>query len=137
MTDWRPPPPPDAGSSYLGTYGFSPWTLWIMRHAPELVAETPAALTAREGHRPCPDCRWPMARRPGGWKCYRHEPPIIVMEEPKFERAPKVDVLSRVNEALDIVYVDGEWRVRELNLEAQVGGEQGGDPSTEMMPPGS
>jgi hypothetical protein len=59
------------------------------------------------------------------------------MEKPKFERAPKVDVLSRVNEALDIVYDDGEWRVRELNLEAQVGGEQGGDPSTEMMPPGS
>ena len=69
MTDWRPPPPPDAGSSYLGTYGFTAWTLWLLRRAPELLAETPKALTSREMPPFCPECRpWNlrlMVRRPG------------------------------------------------------------------------
>jgi len=122
VPDWHPPPPPDAGASYLGVYGFMPWTLWIMRHAPELVALTPKKL--RQMVAPlCPEGHWPskphrMMLRPGGWVCYRHpkwtedgpvECPVRLPFEPQFERAPDIDVLSRVNDVLDVVYEEGEW----------------------------
>jgi hypothetical protein len=113
----RGPPPPDAGASYLGAYGFGPWTLWLMRHAPELVAQTPTALLRGQAAPRCPLCRWPMVPRPGGWKCYRHDGKAVFVEQrPKFEKAPEVDVLSRVNEALDLVYDDGEWTVKPMEL---------------------
>jgi len=41
---------------------------------------------------------------------------VFVEQRPKFERAPEVDVLSRVNEALDLVYDDGEWTVKPMEL---------------------
>jgi hypothetical protein len=66
-----------------------------------------------------------MHLRPEGWVCYRHpkwtedgpvECPVRLPFEPRLERAPEGDVLSRVNEPLDIVYDDGAWQVRELAL---------------------
>jgi len=82
-----------------------------------------------------------MLFRPGAWVCYRHhrrvgdEPQAVVLAPvrvPHEVEVPQivpvddfgrpVDVLSRIDEALDVVYVDGEWRMRRLEL----GGEKEG-----------
>ena len=147
MTDWqptsigdKPPPPPDAGASYMGAHGLgNPIVLWLMRKHPELLALTPKAMTARAVPPRCPDlmCRRAMVFRPGAWVCYYHWRVVIEGETNGFVQAPirvphevevpaivpvdgfgrPVDVLSRVNEALDISYEGGEWRVRKLELE--------------------
>ncbi len=118
MTD----PPPDAGASYLGTYGFGPWTVWLMNRASELVAETLAELMKSRRPPLCPACCLPMVRRPDAWKCYRHRghvdgeelPPTVVLDVFKPLRAPQIDVLRRTGDMLDTVYEDGEWKVRKL-----------------------
>ncbi|OGS01141.1 MAG: hypothetical protein A2V88_08655 [Elusimicrobia bacterium RBG_16_66_12] len=136
VTDWqptsighKPPPPPDAGASFMGVYGLgNPWVLWLLRKQAELLALTPEQLR-RDLVPVCPDSRgWKphrMMLRPEGWVCYRHpkwmegrmiESPVRVLFEPRLQRAPKGDVLTRVKEALDVVYDDGEWRVRPLDL---------------------
>lgn len=78
----------------MGVYGIGNiWTGWIISQAPELVAETPEALLRREVAPQCPECDMQMARRPDGWKCYRHEPPIVILEEVKLPRTPHVNAL--------------------------------------------
>jgi hypothetical protein len=67
-----------------------------------------------------------MLRRAGGlrweWRCYGHDEWVTLPCKVRLPRAPVLDVLSRVNEALDIVYDDlenpghPEWRVRPLEL---------------------
>lgn len=132
---WPPPhTPPDAGSSYLGVYGLANlWVAWILSREPSLLGLTPTELQreARRQAEPCPACAAPMRlrlaappkrdrrrrgkakaearRRAGGrvWKCYHHDPTIVVAIEPmQFERAPKVDVLGKIAQGtiLDYVY---------------------------------
>jgi hypothetical protein len=143
---WPPPfTPPDAGASYLGTYGLANiWVAWIVGRAPELAAVTPAALRRPRAAPPCPACQTVMVfrvssptkrdrrrrskgkaaarRRQGGacWKCYRHKEPIVVSAELATERAPDVDVLAKVGNGavLDYVYADdGTGRARWIVLE--------------------
>jgi hypothetical protein len=86
---------PLANSSYMGTYGLGNiWTGWLISKAPELIAETPEALLRPEAARRCPSCGQQMSRRPGGWKCYRHEPPIVILEEVRLPRSPQIDVIG-------------------------------------------
>lgn len=118
MIELRPPPPPDAGASFLGAHGLrNPVVAWLLRKHPELVALTPKAMIARTAPPRCPDpyCRRPMVFRPDAWKCYYHESPVIV-EEPWLLRAPAGDVLRRIHEPLDILYEDGAWEIRTLEL---------------------
>lgn len=108
--------PPDAGASYLGTYGFGPWAVWLMNQASELVALTPATLV-RPASRPprCPSCDWPMVRRPGAYKCYRHDEPVVLLDKLTADRAPQMDVLNRINEVLEMAYSKGVWNVYALD----------------------
>ncbi len=105
--------PPDAGASYLGTYGFGVWSVWLMNRASELLAETPTAMLRGQPAPMCPvpDCRHRMLRLPGVWKCYRHEEVVRVPVRFKPSPAPDFDVLAHVDDTLDMVYKDGEWEV--------------------------
>jgi len=151
MSDWqptsigqKPPPPPDAGASFMGAHGLcNPLVRWLLGKHPELLALAPKAMTARAVPPRCPDpeCRRPMVFRSGAWVCYHHyrrlgdEPQAVVLAPVRVPHEVEippivpmdafgcpVDVLSRVNEALDIVYDDlensghPEWRVRPLEL---------------------
>ena len=85
---------PIADNSYLGTYGLrNIWTGWIIGQAPELIAETPEALLRPESPRRCPGCPEQMVRRPGGWKCYHHEPPLVILEEVRLPRTAQVNAM--------------------------------------------
>lgn len=112
----RPEPAPAADGTYFGAYGITnPWVAWLIRRAPNLVARTPDRMLVAAPIVPsCPDqdCSKPMVSRPGAWCCYRHDETIRVLIEDKFERAPDVDVLSRVQQPLDAVLVNGKWKVR-------------------------
>ena len=59
-----------------------------------------------------------MLWRPGAWKCYGHDEPIVVSIEMVIESAPEGDVLSRTGEMLDWVWDDDEQRyvITELAL---------------------
>jgi len=89
---------PEADRSYMATYGITNvWTAWIANQgASEMLALPIGRWHQREGWRSCPDvfCRKPMARRPGGWRCYRHAEPVVIAERMELERAPDVDVLA-------------------------------------------
>ena len=90
---------PITGNSYLETYGIGNiWTGWLISRAPELAAETPEVLLRPEKPRFCPVCPGSqlMARRPGGWKCYRHEPPVVILEEARIPRVLEMDALRTV-----------------------------------------
>ena len=111
-------PPPDAGRSYLGQYGMvgNAWFVWALNGDPEFVMQTPAQI--RRGLRPprCPGAHDPhrapprMKWRPGAWKCYEHDEPIVIEIQTKLPRCPRVDVLSRLDEALDYRWNDRERR---------------------------
>ncbi len=114
--------PPDASTSYLGTYGFGAWTVWLMNQASELVAETPTAMLRGQPAPMCPvpDCHHGMVRRPGAWKCYRHQKfvdgavvlrSIVVVDKYEVAPAPDFDALAHVDDVLDMVYKDGGWKV--------------------------
>ena len=126
----RGAPPVDAGRSYMGTFSVTnPWSCWLLGMGAELLALDPekimrsnrlgvapacpeATATGANGHR--------MVYRPGAWRCYRHEgidPPTILMSV-KLDRAPKGDVLSRVNEALDYQFDEraGKFVITVLDL---------------------
>lgn len=88
---------PAAPNSYLDTYGVGNiWTGWVISQAPELVAQTPAALLRPEAPRRCPLCSQQMTRRPGGWKCYSpcHQQPVVILEKPTFPRSPTINALE-------------------------------------------
>jgi len=106
--------PPDAGASYMGFYGLgNPWTIWLLNAASELVAEVPSELVKHEPSRSCPGCQHPMVRRPGAWRCYRHDEPITVLAPVRLEKAPMGKVLTRVGEMLDFQRDEwGNWKVR-------------------------
>ena len=102
------PPELDRGS-YVSHYGLlNPWTLWLLRRAPELVALRPSELRAPKQALLCPKCRYPMVARPGGYVCYHHDPPVrcrTALEAPKLRWAPhQPSALSLVGEDVDI-----EW----------------------------
>ena len=96
-------PPPDAGVSALGHWTLaSPMVVWMLTHAPDLLACRPKALVSRRGVLRCPPpCYKAMVRRPGAWKCYRHDPPYVREDGDPYERAPELDVLGRTGELLD------------------------------------
>lgn len=82
----------------MGVYGISNrWTSWLISKAPELVAETSKFLQ-RPMHPPrCLadlSSNHVMVRRPGAWKCYRHEEPFVIEDRPSFSKAPGVDALG-------------------------------------------
>lgn len=95
--------------SYVSHYGLTnPWTLWLLKRAPELVALRPSEFRAAKAAPACPDCRCFMVPRPGGYACYRHEPPVRwrpALEVPKVKWAPhQPSALSLIGEDVDI-----EW----------------------------
>lgn len=111
--------PPDAGASYLGTYGFgNAWTVWLTRKHPDLVAQPPSRMHEREeGDRrpecPHPPCRHRMVLRGSVWKCFRHGDRVFELKPAlELERAPDIDVLSMVGrgEILEGFYKDGRWQ---------------------------
>lgn len=113
-------PPPDAGHTYLGRYGLAnPWVAWLVGRAPELAAHVqingargapPRCVADRErwnGKRWVLDrderrqrqpCDRLMLYRPGAWRCYQHPKPATVLDRPRYERAPDLDVLRRVGD---------------------------------------
>ena len=126
--------PPDAGATYLGTYGVgNVWVSWLVSKAPEVAASTPLDLQRyqRRAPRKCPICSHPMvvrlqapakrdrrhrskakaaARRQAQgqvWKCYRHEPPAMVPIRIDYDAipAPDVDVLAKVGRGAILDYV--------------------------------
>jgi len=111
------PPAPDAGRSYLGHYSIvNPWTVWLLNRAPELLTEPASRLTRTDAYAPLCHIGRPhrMVLRPGEWVCYLHD--VRVKIEPKYERAPKADVLSRTAEMLDYVWDDLEGRYAIVSL---------------------
>jgi hypothetical protein len=82
----------------MGTFGIGNiWTGWLISQKPELVAEGADILQRYETPPRCPECDWPMVRRPGCWKCYRveHEDkPVIVMEDAHLPRSPRLKVIG-------------------------------------------
>lgn len=82
---------PIADRSYLGTFGLSGiWTPWLMNRAegrflgmhPSVVHDTPPPEN-------CPKCKNPMVFRAEGWKCYRHEPWIVIKHPDNLPRVPE------------------------------------------------
>ena len=117
-------PAPDAGASYLGHYGFSAWTVWVLNRASWLLSESPSKFQRNSNPPPvCPESpAFPtfdvhrMIPRPPFWKCYRHmrarEPIDVVLPMVlTLESAPRCAVLSRTGEMLDLVFDDGEWQL--------------------------
>ena len=87
--------------TYMGQYSIAnPWTAWLFTRAPELVAEPPQELVRGEAPRIClaEDCGHPMTRRPGAYKCYRHSKAIVVLDAPRYQRAPLVNALDAAKE---------------------------------------
>jgi hypothetical protein len=99
------------GGSYLAHYGIkNPWTLWLMRQAPELVALTPSELHHSDSAPKCRQCWSPMVPRDGAWRCYHHDPPVT-----RRTRLPVPDVrwvpgqpsaLSLIGKDVDVAYMD-------------------------------
>jgi hypothetical protein len=87
---------PRADSSYMGTYGLTNiWTGWLISQAPELAAQTPAALRTPEVTPRCPSpCGWRMIRRPGAWKCYQHDPPVVIPDKLHLPHSPAITVIG-------------------------------------------
>lgn len=85
---------PVADNSYMGTYGIAGvWTGWLISQgAGHLVAESPAALQGGEYPPTCPSCPYKMVSRPGAWKCYRHDEPIVILKRIAFPRSPDIAV---------------------------------------------
>ncbi len=84
---------PIANRSYIGTYGITGvWLAWLMGRAPHLVAE-PAGFLMRAEVAPHCHCGALMVRRPGAWKCYRHEEPVVSSIAERFPRSPQLGVL--------------------------------------------
>ncbi|HZP56702.1 MAG TPA: hypothetical protein VFC53_04005 [Dehalococcoidia bacterium] len=114
----RPEPAPAADATYFGAYGLTnPWVVWLLKRAPEMVADTARDFLRRDDRRPpaCPACDARMAFRWSEWVCYRldeHAEPVRLPIEEQLLPAPDVDVLTRVAEPLDAVLVDGRWKVR-------------------------
>lgn len=100
------------------------WVVWLLRKEPALLAEDAAVLTrSRMGAPPaCPKAkdtpRHRMSWRPGACKCYRHGEPVVIPIEPKMERAPRGDVLLRIDEALDYQWDEdaGAFLIKEFDL---------------------
>lgn len=127
-------PPPDAGASYLGTYGLgNAWTAWLLAHEPNLLASPPSALTRtdvgapplcdavrervidnewRKSPEPDDLCEQPMLYRPGAWCCYRHEVTVRLPIAAKFEEAtildgndqPIRDVTKLLSDVVDVMF---------------------------------
>ncbi len=94
--------PPDAGRSALGHWTLAnPMVAWLMRQDPAVLAKTPAEFQAGQAAPTCPVGPHQMRWRPGWWKCWRHEDVVEVRQELEIERAPKGDVLNRLDEMLD------------------------------------
>lgn len=87
---------PIADGSYLATYGITGiWSGWIMAHAAEILAETPAALQEVERRPRCPSCEMSMVLRADGWKCYRHDELVVVPIVPRLPRSPALTVIGQ------------------------------------------
>jgi len=78
----------------LGTYGITGvWAGWLMsRGAGHLMAEPAGFLSRPESVPRCPKilCALPMVRRPGSWKCYRHDEPVVILVPERFPRSPQL-----------------------------------------------
>ena len=88
--------------SYVATYGLTNvWTGWLIsRGYAEIVALPPSAMFKPERAPRCPACVKEavdirMVRRPGGWKCYHHDPPAVVADRLDLPRTPRANVLPR------------------------------------------
>ena len=98
--------------SYLAHYGFlSPWSIWLLQRAPEVLGLTPSELRAGLRPRPtCPSCRQPMRQRPGEWSCFYHDPPVRLRERLLVADAVWADgqpsALSLIGKDVDVVYMD-------------------------------
>jgi len=99
------------GGSYLSTYGLlSPWTLWLLARAPELVAVRPSDLRRGVDVPHCPDrfCGMPMVKRAGSYACYRHSEPIRLrdpLQSPEPRWMPgQPSALSLVGKEVDIIW---------------------------------
>ena len=108
--------------SYLSTYGVTnPWTCWLLAQQSELVAEDAASFSVSNVAAPkCPKprCRQRMSWRPGAYKCYRHDPPIVIAVEATLPVAPEFDALAAAaaGKALDYAWnpLERRWEVVEL-----------------------
>ena len=103
------------GGSYLAHYGIrNPWTLWLLRQAPELLGHTPTTLRTRDLRPICPACwLYPpqrMLRRGAEWVCYKHDPPVrrrAKLDVPDLEWADgQPSALSLIGKDVDVVYMD-------------------------------
>jgi hypothetical protein len=98
--------------SYLSHYGLlSPWSIWLLQRAPEVLALTPSELRAGLRPRPnCPSCGQPMRQRPREWVCFYHEPPVRAREHLPVADVKwadeDLDVLALIGKDVDVVWVD-------------------------------
>lgn len=95
--------------SYLSTYGITnPWSAWLVGADSSVLSYTVNELVHQPIDIPfCPDPLGEHAQpirmlyRPGAWKCYQHDSPVMIPIETQIERAPEIDVLSRTDKMLD------------------------------------
>ena len=105
--------------SYLTTYGLlNPWSLWLLKKAPELLGLTPNEHHERQsidrwGHKipACPECGVAMVSRPGGFACYRHDRPVRYRLPADVTPPPKwlpgePPAISLIGQDVDVVWVD-------------------------------
>ncbi len=95
--------------SYLDTYGITnPWSVWLLNRHPEQLADDAAAFSESRVIPPgCPRCPNRMEWRPGAFKCYLHDPPSEIPIKHEYAKAPRLDVLSKLDKTLDYVWNPG------------------------------
>ena len=116
-------PAPDAARSFLGNYSVvNPMVLWLLREAPHLLTEDASRFHrgARAPACPNPFCGEAMVFRPNAWVCYQHREPIRQKIEVEYERAPKVDVLSRAGNGKMLDWQFDELKGRYVMVEVQL-----------------
>ncbi len=91
--------------SYLSTYGITnPWAVWLLGKQPEMLSEDARSFSQSDIAPPyCPQhfAQIRMHWRPGAYKCYFHEPPFEIAIEHEYDKAPKLNVLDKLEKTLD------------------------------------
>ena len=101
--------PPDAGHSYLGKYGLigNPWAVWLLQQSELLAIDSGRFTNGRVRPPLCPKSLLPphrMVWRPGAFKCYQHDKPVVVPIKVTYAKAPRFDALKATGKMLDYVW---------------------------------